>query len=464
MLFHARVLQLLVALTLASSALVVRPAVAASPAVTELRLDNGMQVVVIEDRRAPVVTHMVWYRVGAADDPPARSGLAHFLEHLMFKQTRLLASGELTRILTRLGARHNALTNHDTTSYFQRAAKEHLGRLMELEADRMTGLTLDDREVLTERDVIREERRSSVDASPIASLNEEMLALLYRNHTYGRPVLGWEHEMTALTRADVAAFYERWYGPDNAVLVVAGDVAPEEVRKLAEATYGRVARRHPPGHPALARNRPAEPPFLAPRSLVLDDERAGPSPLVLRYFQVPSLAVASPADGAALTLLARILGGDDTSRLYRRLVLELKLAVQAGADYQGGARDSGRLSLLALAATDVAPASLADAFDEMLTDMARNGPTEEELVRARRRSEADRVFEADNQEKLARRWGEAVTNGMPIAEIGRLDEHIAAATREDVRRAAATYLDARRSVTGVLRRPQQPAPATTARR
>lgn len=327
----------------------------------------------------------------------------------------------------------------------------------------MTGLALDDREVLTERDVIREERRSSVDASTIATLNEEMLALLYRNHPYGRPVLGWEHEMTALTRSDVAAFYERWYGPDNAVLVVAGDVTPEEVRTLAEATYGRVARRHAPGHRALVRDRPAEPPFVAPRSLVLDDERAGPAPLVLRYFQVPSLASGSPADGAALTLLARILGGDDTSRLYRQLVLEGKLAVQAGADYQGGARDGGRLSLLALAAPDVAPGALTAAMDELVAELVRNGPTEEELVRARRRSEADRVFETDNQEQLARRWGEAVTNGMAIAEFGRLGDRIAAVTREDVRRAAATHLDARRSVTGILRRPASPAQTTAGR-
>ena len=428
-------------------------AAAAQPKVTELKLANGMQIVVIEDHRAPVVTHMVWYRVGAADDPVGRTGIAHFLEHLMFKQTARLVSGEFTRVLTRLGGRHNALTNHDTTSYFQRAAKQHLRRLMELEADRMVGLVLDEGEVGTERDVIREERRSSIDASPLATLNEEMLALLYRNHPYGRPVLGWAHEMSTLTKTDAATFYGRHYGPDNAVLVVAGDVTPDEVRKLAEETYGRNPRRFPEGSPALVRNRPAEPPSVAARTVNLEDPRAGPTPLVLRYYDTPSLATAKGGDGEALTLLARILGGDDTSRLYRRLVLETKLAVQAGADYQGGARDSGRLSLLALGAKDATPDALARALDEAVAQIVRDGPTDEELVRAKRGAEADLVFETDNQEKLARRWGEAVTNGMAVSDIAAFGARIQAVTRDDIKRVGASWLQARRSVTGTLTRP-----------
>src|SRR5262245_22026375 len=182
------------------------PPARAEPRVNTFNLSNGMQVVVIEDHRVPVVTHMIWYRTGAADDPWGTSGIAHFLEHLMFKSTGKLKSGEFTRTITKLGGRDNAITTHDTTSYFQRVAKEHLRSVMALEADRMVNLRLIEEEVRTERDVIQEERRSTVEGNPLTVLSEQMLAALYLNHPYGRPVLGWAHEMAKLSREDAAAF------------------------------------------------------------------------------------------------------------------------------------------------------------------------------------------------------------------------------------------------------------------
>ena len=420
----------------------------AQPKATHFTLANGMQVVVIPDTRVPVVTHMVWYRVGAADDPWGRSGIAHFLEHLMFKATRTIKSGEFTRIVNRLGGRHNALTTHDTTTYFQRVAKEHLRRVMELEADRMTGLQLAAAEVATEREVIKEERRSSVDAQPLSLLNEQMQAALYQNHPYGRPVLGFAHEMAQLSLQDATAFYIQHYAPNNAILVVAGDVTAAEVRSLAEATYGRKTK----NAGVKPRLRPSEPEPIAARAVRLEDARAQ-APIVLRTYHVPSFASAKPGEAETLALLARILGGDDTSRLYRRLVVESKLAVQAGADYQGGGFDSGRLSLLALAAKDVTPAQIEQAIDSVAARLVAEGPADAELVRGKRALEADRVFESDNQEKLARRYGEALAVGRTVADVEAVAARIDAVTAADIKRVAGEFLISRRSVTGTLLQP-----------
>ena len=258
----------------------------------DFTLPNGMRVVVIPDHRLPVVTHMVWYRAGAADDPPGVSGIAHFLEHLMFKSTQRMKSGEFARTISRLGGRDNASTVHDTTTYFERAAKEHLRTLMQLEADRMVNLRLTEEEVRTEREVIKEERRSNVDADPVSVLSEQMLTVLYRSHPYRRPVLGFADEMSRLTRQDAIAFYRRFYAPNNAILVVAGDVTPEEVKTLAEATYGRNK-----ANPAVVRAaREPEPAPTTSRRVHLEDARAGTS-MLLRYYQRPELPLGAGRGG-----------------------------------------------------------------------------------------------------------------------------------------------------------------------
>ncbi|MBN9276698.1 MAG: insulinase family protein, partial [Hyphomicrobium sp.] len=241
------------------------------PRATEFTLPNGLMVVVVPDNRAPVVTHMIWYRVGAADEPPGTSGIAHFLEHLMFKATEKIGTGEFSKIVSRLGGQDNAFTAQDITAYFQRVSKDRLPKVMEMEADRMVNLKLDEKEVLTERDVILEERRSRVENNPSAILDEQMGAALYLAHPYRIPVIGWEHEMAKLSRDDAMKFYKRFYAPNNAILVVTGDVTPEEVRKLAEATYGKIPR-----NPNVSTvERPGEPPHRAARRIELKDPRAG---------------------------------------------------------------------------------------------------------------------------------------------------------------------------------------------
>ena len=212
------------------------PALAAE--VTTFKLDNGMDIVVLEDHRAPVVVHMVWYRVGAADEPPGKSGIAHFLEHLLFKGTDDLEAGELSAIVARNGGSDNAVTSWDYTAYFQRIAADRLELMMEMEADRMRDLRMTPQDVATERQVVLEERGQRVDSEPNALFREQRNAAQYLNHPYGIPVIGWRHEMEQLNRDDAFSFYRRYYAPNNAILVVAGDVLPDDVLALAKKYYG----------------------------------------------------------------------------------------------------------------------------------------------------------------------------------------------------------------------------------
>jgi len=420
-----------------------------APRASTFELSNGMQVVVIPDHRAPVVTHMVWYRVGAADEPPGKSGIAHFLEHLMFKSTDKIPMGEFSKIVARLGGQDNAFTSQDTTAYFQRVAKERLKDVMEMEADRMVNLRLTEKEVLTERDVILEERRSRVENNPSAILDEQMDAALYQSHPYGVPVIGWQHEMAKLSPEDAMAHYRRYYAPNNAILVVSGDVTNDEVRSLAEATYGKI--KPAPGVGA-ARFRPAEPPHRAARRVSLEDARAG-KPSVHRYYLVPSYTTAEPGEAEALDLLVKILADGPTSRIYRKLAMETGVASSAGGWYSGGGLDSGKLGLYAVAADGNGLDKIEALMDEVIADVIANGVTEAELKRAKSSFIADFVYESDSQSTLARRYGFGLTAGRTIADIESWPDNIAKVTLDDIKRAAAKHLDMRNSVTGTLKPP-----------
>ncbi len=265
----------------------------AAPAfdVTHFKLANGLEVVVIPDRRAPVVTHMVWYRVGSADEPPGRSGIAHFLEHLLFKGTAKNPAGRFSQAVAGIGGQENAFTSTDYTGYYQRVSREHLKTLMEFEADRMTGLVLTDAAVAPELNVVLEEQNQRVANNPRARLGEQIDAALFLNHPYGRPIIGWRHEIEKLNRDDALAFYRRFYTPNNAILVIAGDVGPDEVKELAEATYGKVA----PVAEIGPRQRPQEPPPVAPRQVTLADPRVE-QPSLQRSYLVPSSTTAKPGE------------------------------------------------------------------------------------------------------------------------------------------------------------------------
>jgi len=412
---------------------------------SEFTLSNGMQVVVVPDHRAPVVTHMVWYRVGAADEPPGVSGIAHFLEHLMFKSTEKIASGEFSRIVSRMGGQDNAFTSQDATAYFQRIAKDRLAKVMEMEADRMVNLRLTEAEVLTERDVILEERRSRVENNPQAVLDEQMNAVLYYSHPYGIPVIGWEHEIARLTQEDALSFYKRHYAPNNAILVVTGDVTPEEVRRLAEETYGRI-----PANPEIMpRKRPMDPEQRAARRVEIKDPRAG-KPSVQRYYVTPSYVTAEPGEAEALDLLMKITGSGATSRLYQKLVATDKLASTAGGWYGGSSMDFGKIAVYAVPADGVSLSKVEAAIDAVLADIVANGVTEAELERAKKAYLAEYIYESDNQATLARRYGWGLVVGRTVEDIEAWPERISKVTREDIQKVAARYFDPRRSVTGTL--------------
>lgn len=435
---------LTMAVTMLAFAETIVPANAEARA-SEFTLSNGMDVVVIPDHRAPVVTHMVWYRVGAADEPKGKSGIAHFLEHLMFKSTEKIAIGEFSKIISRLGGQDNAFTGQDVTSYHQRIAKERLKTVMEMEADRMVNLRLTKDEVATERQVILEERRSRIDNNPTALLDEQMNAALYLSHPYGIPVIGWEHEMAKLSREDALHFYKRYYAPNNAILVVSGDVTADEVKKLAEETYGKI-----PANPEVdGRERPQEPPQIAARRLTLEDARAG-NPSFHRYYLAPSYSTAKPGEAEALDILMKIVADGATSRLYKKLVVDDKIAATTGGDFSGWGLDSGTISLYAVAAPNVGLDKIETAVDGVLDDIRTNGVTKAELDRAKKSFLADFIYESDNQASLARRYGWSVAIGRTVADVEDWPNKIANVSQEDIKKAADTYIDARHSVTGWL--------------
>jgi zinc protease len=309
------------------------------PKVADFTLGNGLEVVVVPDHRAPVVTHMIWYKVGAADETPGKSGLAHFLEHLMFKGTAQNPGNRFSQEVAAIGGQENAFTASDYTGFFQRVPREHLKEMMAFEADRITGLVLTDAVVRPELNVVLEEQNMRVANNPSARLTEQMDAALYLNHPYGRPAIGWRPEIESLNRDEALAFYRRFYTPNNAIVVVAGDVTPEEVKADAEETYGKVA----PRAEIVPRRRPREPVQEAPRTVTLADARVE-QPSLTRSYLVPSRTTAKPGESEALEVLAHVLGSGANSRLYRTLVVEQGIALSAGANYSDTAlRSRARL-------------------------------------------------------------------------------------------------------------------------
>lgn len=413
--------------------------------VESLRLDNGLDVVVVPDRRAPVVTHMVWYRNGAADDPAGKSGIAHFLEHLMFKGTARWPAGEFSRIVAGYGGQENAFTSFDYTAYFQRVPKEHLRAMMDYEADRMTGLAFDESVVGPERDVVLEERKMRVDSDPAAQLGEEFSAALFVHHPYGTPIIGWQHEIEELTREDAFAYYQRFYTPENAILVVAGDTDVAEVRALAEATYGKIpARGDRP-----VRKRPIEPPPRAARRVTVADPRVQ-QPSLRRGWLTPSYLSGDTGEVLALEAVSELLGGGSTSRLYRRLCAEQDLASGASAYMMASMVDRGALQVSVSPRPGVSMAALEDGLDAALAAFLADGPSELELARVKTRLVADTIFARDSQSSLARIFGAALAVGESVEDVLAWPDRIEAVTREAVVAAARLYLRPDRSVTGLL--------------
>jgi zinc protease len=423
----------------------ISPAAADGPEIANFTLKNGLEVVVIPDHRTPVVTHMIWYKVGSADETPGKSGLAHFLEHLMFKGTAKNPEGRFSQTLATIGGQENAFTTSDYTAYFQRIAKEYLPLVMEFEADRMTGLVLTDANVLPERDVVLEEFNMRVANSPEARIGEQVSAALYLNHPYGRPVIGWRQEIEKLNREDALAFYRRFYTPNNAVVVIAGDVTAAEVKPMVEKTYGQVAR----VAEAPERVRPQEPIPVAVRTLTMADARVA-QPSLQRSYLVPSANTAKPGESESLDVLAQVLGAGETSRLYRALVVDEHIANSAGGWYQGTALDESRFGVFASPVPGVTFETVEEAIDAVIAKVAEEGVTAVEIDRAKTRLIADSVYAEDNQATMARWYGAALTSGGSVEKVASWSARVRAVTAQAVQDAARTWLDKRRSVTGYL--------------
>lgn len=409
-------------------------------------LDNGMEVVVLEDHRAPVVVHMVWYRAGSADEPAGSSGIAHFVEHLLFKSTDTLASGELSDTVAANGGSDNAFTSLDYTAYFQRIAADRLELVMRMEADRMRNIRFIPEEVETERAVIIEERNQRTDNDPGALFSEQRQAAQFMNHRYGVPIIGWRHEMEELSIEDARAFYDRFYWPNNAVLVVAGDVEPEEVRRLAEQYYGVI-----PASPDLTpRNRPAEPPQLAERRLSFEDPRVA-QPYLIRTYLAPERDPGAQEEAAALLLLAEVLGGSGaTSVLGEAMQFDSQTALYTAAFYRGTALDDTSFGLVVVPAEGVSLAEAEAEMDRVITEFMETGVDPEQLERIKFQLRASLIYGEDDIGSLARRYGAALTSGLTVADVEAWPEVLQAVTAEEIVAAAERVFDPRRSVTGWL--------------
>ena len=413
--------------------------------IADFVLGNGMEVVVIPDHRAPVVTHMVWYKIGSADEPPGKSGIAHFFEHLMFKGTRNHGPGVFDTAVASIGGNENAFTSYDYTAYYQTVSPEALPTMMDLEADRMRNLILTDDVIGPERDVILEERRLRIEGSPDALLSEEINATLYQNQPYRVPVIGWMHEMEQLNRVDAVAFYDKYYAPNNAILIVAGDVDEATVRRLAEATYGKVPR----GPDLPPRIRPTEPEQNTKRTVTMRDPRVT-VPSFQKSWVVPSYHTEKDGEAEALDLLSEILGGGTRSRIYQQLVVKTGIASDAGAAYSGTALDDTSFAIYGAPRGEAGIEQVEAAIDEEIRKIIKDGVTDSELEKAKNRYVRSMIFARDSQSGMANIYGAMLTTGGTVEEIAEWPDRIREVTAAQVQAVAAKYLNPDRSVAGYL--------------
>ncbi len=402
-------------------------------------LANGLQGVVVENHSVPVVTHMVWYRVGAADEVAGKSGIAHFLEHLMFKGQSYpglgeLGPGEFSKIIRSLGGNDNAFTAQDYTAYFQTIASKHLETVMRMEAGRMRGLNLPKDVVDAERLVILEERRQRIDNDPRAQFDEQMSEVLFANHPYRKPVIGWFHEMEGLSWEDATSFYKKWYAPNNAFLIVSGDVTVDQVKALAEKTYGIIPRSEVP-----ERKRTASPPFIGRTSVTMSHEVIR-EPVFMREYRVPS-ARQNLKDSLALQVLEEIMDGGPTSRLYKSLVVEKKIASSVGFSYSSYAWDDSTASLSAIPMEGVTLEQVEQALDDEIRKLIRDGVSEQELKDAVLRLQAEAIYARDSVAGPAMVIGYTLATGVSLEDLETWPQQIETVTAQQVQEVAARLLD-----------------------
>lgn len=401
-------------------------------------LPNGLEVVVVANDRAPVATSMLWYKVGAADEPWGKSGNAHFFEHLMFKGTRTLKPGAFSKTVRMLGGNDNAFTGQDYTAYFQSIAVDSLEKVLAMEADRMHNLAPPPEEFASEHKVILEERRERVENDPQARFTEQLGAALYVNHPYGRPIVGWYDEMQRLDWPTAKAFYERYYRPDNAILVVSGDVTADSLRPMVERTFGKLGR----GKGPVPERVRAQTPPLRGETIVRIADPAVRQPLVRREYRVPSARL-DPQESLALELLAEILGGGPSTRLYREIVVARKLATGIDMDYDAARWDESEVVIDATPGEGVRIEDLAAALDAELVRVAREGVSDQELRTAKDALQAAAIYARDSLAGPAMIVGRALATGQTLEAVENWPERIEAVTLQSVQEVAAKYLDPR---------------------
>ncbi len=425
------------------------PTASMAAEVSTFELENGLDIVVLEDHRAPVVVHMLWYNVGSADEPAGQSGIAHYLEHLLFKGTDTVASGEFSEIVSANGGTDNAFTSFDYTGYFQRVAADRLELMMELEADRMVNLKVDPAEAATELDVVLEERNQRTENDPGSLFNEQRNAAQYLNHPYAVPIIGWKHEIEGLTLENAMDFYKAHYAPNNATLIVAGDVEPDDVLRMAETHYGPI-----PANPAiLERERVDEPPQLAERRLRFEDPRVS-QPYVVRTYLAPERDAGDQETAAALVMLSEVLGGSGaTSVLGEALQFDTQRSIYSSAFYSGMSLDDSTFGLVNVPAEGVTLEEAEADLDRVVAEFIETGVDQEQLDRIKMQLRASRIYAEDNIQSLARRYGAGLTSGLTVEDIQAWPDVLEAVTGEDIIAAAEMVFDRKKAVTGYMMRP-----------
>jgi len=421
----------------------------------EFTLPNGLRLIVKEDHRAPTVVHQVWYRAGSMDEAPGTTGVAHVLEHMMFKGTRRFGVGEFSRLVAEAGGRENAFTSTDFTVYHEQVHRDRLPLVMQFEADSMANLVIRPEEFAREMKVVMEERRRSYEDRPRSLLSENLLATAFAAHPYKWPTIGWMQDLENMSWRDARDWYKHWYAPNNAIVVVVGDIEPQEVLAWARRYYGALAPKAIPARKALV-----EPVQRGPKRVTV--KAPAELPYVRLGYKAPVLRdIAKDWEPFAISLLAEVLGGSDAARLHQVLVRERRIATSVDADYEMVSRGPGMVFVEAAAAQGRSGAELEAGVREVIAGIAAAGVTAEELNRARVQLLAQLVYKRDSFFAQALELGELESCGLSYRDADRFAGRLKAITAEQVRTAAARYLaDDGLTVAVLDPQPLNPTPAS----
>ncbi|WP_254432108.1 pitrilysin family protein [Aquisalimonas sp. 2447] len=431
---------------LTGAALYAGAAAATTPDIHSFELDNGMKVIVKPDERAPVVINQVWFPVGSSHEQPGTTGVAHALEHMMFKGTETRETGTFSRTISEEGGQLNAFTGRDFTGYYEELGADRLEIAMELEADRLENIVFDQDEFEREMEVVQEERRLRVDDNPMGVLRERFNAVAWHHSPYRQPIIGWKRDIDQLTLDDIEAFYDDWYGVNNAILVVVGNVDPDEVRALADKHFGPL---EPRPTPDIKDREEVEP--LGERRLTVHHDNA--NPFLMMGYHVPSLATTDdPGETYALSVLSQVLDGGRSARLPTELVRGQELAAGIGTSYRSMARLDTHFAIHARPTGEVELDELEEAVRAEVERVREDGITTEELERAKVQLRADYVYRLDSLSGQAMEIGLLETTGIGYQAMEEFEERLEAVSREDVQEVAQRYLQDKRLTVGHLLR------------